>query len=73
MIRVEYLDLPHSVRGMTVRSFDGEDYYTIILNARLDKETTERAYKHELWHITHQDFDKEDKVGAIERRNYGYY
>ena len=54
---VAYADLPPSIKGMTIRSFDSEgDWYTIVLNSRLSKEQQEEAYEHEMEHINNDDF-----------------
>ena len=67
-IQVIYVDLPPRVKGMTVKTFDyegGDDYYTIVLNARLNAEQQKAAYEHELAHIEGRDFEKAD-VNKIE-------
>lgn len=70
-IQVIYVDLPPRVKGMTVKTFDyegGDDYYTIVLNARLNAEQQREAYEHEVRHIRARDFDKVNtSVDEIEK------
>lgn len=54
-------DLPESIKGMVVRSFDGEECYTIIINSKLSAEQQRAAYYHELTHVKAKDFDQLDK------------
>lgn len=51
-------DLPESIKGMVVRSFDGEECYTIIINSKLSAEQQRAAYYHELMHFQAKDFDE---------------
>lgn len=51
-------DLPESIKGMVVRSFDGEECYTIIINSKLSAEQQRAAYYHELQHMKARDFDQ---------------
>ena len=67
-IQLIYMDLPPRVKGMTVKTFDyegGDDYYTIVLNARLNAEQQREAYEHEVRHIRARDFEKAN-VNQIE-------
>ena len=70
---VIYADLPVTVKGMLVRTFDEEECYTVVINSRLNTEQQRMAYEHELEHIKHRDFDDADKsVDEIEyMRHYG--
>jgi hypothetical protein len=65
---VAFADLPTSIKGMTIRSFDSEgDFYTIVLNSRLSKEQQQSAYEHEMEHINNDDFYLRDcSVDQIE-------
>lgn len=71
-VRVIYADLPPRIPGMLVKTFDEEDYYTVVLNSRLSVERQKETYEHEVKHITGKDFDVEDtEVDRIERiRHY---
>ena len=59
-VRVIYADLPPRIKGMLVKTFDEEDYYTIVLNSRLSAEQNRETYEHELKHMKARDFDQED-------------
>lgn len=64
---VVYADLPPHVKGMLVRMFDGEDYYTIVINSNLNIEQQREAYEHEVRHYRARDFEQTDKsVDEIE-------
>lgn len=69
-INVYVLDLPCRVKGMTVYSNgqDGQSYFTIIINARMDAGTQHETFIHEMKHIDNQDFDSmvpADRIEAI--------
>lgn len=68
MIKVLMIDLPHTVRGLTVYYFDddGQAYYTILINSRLSAEMQCEAYDHEISHINNGDFDSMQEVDRIE-------
>lgn len=51
-----------SVREMVTPCFDG---YTIYINARLSDLGQSEALNHAMWHISNNDFEKED-VQTIE-------
>ena len=57
---VIYADLPPTVKGMLVRTFDGEECYTVVINSRLNTEQRLAAYKHELEHYRARDFEAVD-------------
>lgn len=64
---VMYADLPGTVKGMLVRTFDEEECYTIVINSRLNAEQRLEAYRHELQHLKEKDFDSPDiSVNEIE-------
>lgn len=66
-VRVIYADLPPTVKGMLVKTFDEEECYTVVLNSRLNAEQNIETYKHELKHLKAKDFDQVDKpVDEIE-------
>lgn len=61
-VRVIYADLPPHIKGMLVKTFDEEDYYTVVLNANLNYEQQRATYEHELKHVKAKDFDEVDKT-----------
>ena len=64
---VVYADLPPHIKGMLVRMFDEEDYYTIVINSNLNIEQQREAYEHEVRHYRARDFEQTDKsVDEIE-------
>ena len=68
MVIVKYLDLPCRVKGICTENED--DSYTIILNSKLNYEQNVESYKHELSHISNNDFSKEcvDKIECDSRK-----
>ena len=66
-VRVIYANLPPRIKGMLVKTFDEEDYYTVVINSNLNIEQQREAYKHELRHMKVKDFNEVDKsVDEIE-------
>lgn len=64
---VVYADLPPHIKGMLVRMFDEEDYYTIVINSNLNIEQQREAYEHEVRHYRARDFEQTDRsVDEIE-------
>ena len=59
-------DLPEHIKGMTVRTFDEEECYTIVLNSRLSWEQQLETYRHELNHIADADFNLDCSPDTIE-------
>lgn len=58
-MQVIFSDLPLHISGMIKETFDdGEDRYTIVLNARLNDEQQRKAYFHELRHLDEGDLDR---------------
>ena len=62
------VDMPTSVRGMTVENADGS--YTLLLNARLSQAGQLRALKHEQAHLRHGDFERDDSADQIEAERH---
>lgn len=54
---VYLVDLPVSVSEMVTPCLDG---YCVYLNSRLSQSSMEEAYKHALYHIEHNDWEKDD-------------
>ncbi len=66
-VRVIYANLPPRIKGMLVKTFDEEDYYTVVININLNIEQQRAAYVHEIKHLKAKDFDQIDKsVDEIE-------
>ena len=57
-MRVMLCDLPETIKGMTVKTFDGDECYTIVLNSRLSCEQQRITYEHEVKHLEEKDFDR---------------
>lgn len=72
-VRVIYADLPPRIKGMLVKTFDEEDYYTVVININLNIEQQRAAYEHEIKHLKEKDLEKEGlDVGEIEwQRHFG--
>lgn len=56
---MRYINLPCSVRGLTV--MDNEGFYNIYINARLSLAHQHDALMHELEHINRNDFSRENE------------
>ena len=66
-IKIFLVDLPPRIHGLTVYKFDdGDAYYTIFLNSRLNDEMLRAAYDHEIEHINAGDFDAMHQVDELE-------
>ena len=63
-VRTVLQDLPIEIRGFTV--MDENDYPTIVLNARYNRETNLETYQHELAHIEAGDFYRTESADEIE-------
>lgn len=64
-IQTVLLDLPTTVKGFSKSNSDMT--YTIVLNARLTREQQEETYRHELEHITKDDFYSGDSADMVEK------
>lgn len=60
MYRIEYIDLPCKIHGLTAYYFDedGQAYYTIIVNSRDSADKQNDTINHELKHIMSDDLDR---------------
>lgn len=60
MYRIEYIDLPCKIHGLTAYYFDedGQAYYTIIVNSRDSVDKQNDTINHELKHIMSDDLDR---------------
>lgn len=57
-INVQLLNMDTKIPEQLVKN--GDDSYTIFLNAKLSHENQLKSYYHALRHIQEQDFEKED-------------
>ena len=64
IIQVFLVDLPASIKGVTIRN--GDDSYTILINAGLSAEAQCDAYDHEMEHIMNRDYDYFYDIGILE-------
>ena len=57
MYRIEYMDLPCKIHGLTAYYFDedGQAFYTVFVNARDSIERQQKTLQHELDHIRNGD------------------
>ena len=60
---VRYINLPVSIRGITVLN---NGFYNIYINAKLSYEEQQRAIRHELTHVKRNDFYSEAAIEEIE-------
>ena len=66
--RVVFMDMPGTIRGYALRSFgDAGDFYTIVLNSRLNREQNRNSFRHEIAHILRGDFDSGKTTDEIEK------
>lgn len=62
-VNVIYLDMPTTIRSYVINR---NDFYTIVLNSRLNFEQNNASYEHELQHIKNGDYEKKCSVSMIE-------
>lgn len=63
-INVAYADMPTSIRSYVVACQN--NFFTVVLNSRLNAEQNLLSYQHELDHILNGDYDKKSDVDIIE-------
>ncbi len=68
-INICMLDLPTTIRSYVILNRD--DTYTVVINARLNRETQLKAYAHELLHIQRGDHRRSCSVDLIELHVHG--
>lgn len=61
---VRYIDLPITVKGITVMDING--FYNIYINARLSIDQQKKAIAHEMEHIARGDFFSHGTLEEIE-------
>lgn len=67
-VQVVLIELPHTIRGLTVYYFDddGEVYYTILINSHMSDKMQCATYDHEIAHIDNGDFEKMYSIDVLE-------
>lgn len=64
---VKAIDLPTKIKGFCVCVCEPDgDYFTAVINPRLNQEQQIEAYMHEKAHVVNDDFYKEKGVQEIE-------
>ena len=63
-VRTLLYDLPYTIKAYTVANADLS--HTIVINAHLNQEARIKAYKHELEHISNEDYYKNCGSDIIE-------
>jgi len=61
---IRLIDLPASVKGMTIQ--DEEGFFNIYINSKLNFEQQQQTIEHELCHIMRGDFDSVESLEKIE-------
>lgn len=69
-ISITLLELPSSVRGFVVQTYDdcGEPYYNVCINSNKSEEVRYQTMRHEFAHIANKDFDSDEDANVIEAR-----
>ena len=67
-INIMLMNLPSSVRGFVVQTFDdsGESFYNVCINENKSEEVRVQTMRHEFAHIVNGDFDSEEEANIIE-------
>ena len=69
--KVVLVDLPPSTKGLVTKKCDqGEDFFTIMLNANLSTEAQREAFLHEKSHIDNGDFYSGREADEIESERH---
>lgn len=63
--RIVMRKCPPRVKAFTVKN-RAEDYYTIVIDPRLDAREQLKSYMHELLHMGRDDFDRNKNVEEAE-------
>lgn len=66
--RIIMLDLPTTVKGYVLQTFDG--FNTIVLNSRLNVWQNRKTLRHELDHIINDDLHADLTAAEIEKRRH---
>ena len=59
-----FADMPGTIPAYSISNPDMS--YTIVINARLNRERQLKAYHHEMLHIENGDYDRKTKIDIIE-------
>ena len=65
-IIIRIVDLPISIKGVTIPSLDG--YYNVYINAKYSAEMQNIILNHELKHVKNFDFENFDSINIVEER-----
>lgn len=72
-VRVELIELPLAIYGLTTYVYDDCGiFFTIFLNALLSHERNKQTYEHEMEHIINGDFDKMISADTLEEERHEY-
>lgn len=73
VVKVFMVDLPLRHHGLTAYGYDsnGELFYTIFINAKLNAEMQGEAYRHEIAHVDNHDFDEMLPLEKLEAERHG--
>lgn len=71
-IRVIFQNMPPSIKGMVVKTFDEEEWYTVVINSNLSREQQMLTYEHEIRHVKARDLVGGLCVDEIESVRHGY-
>ncbi len=63
-IQIRFIDLPCTVKGITVQDANG--FYNVYINARLSEYAQKEAIHHEITHIKRNDFYSLKSINAVE-------
>lgn len=69
-IKIIEIDMPISVKGFVQKTFDNGEFYTICINSQLSNEKKYFTIKHELEHISKDDFSKFASIDILERERH---
>ena len=65
-IHTIYMNMPPSVKGFVIKTFDEDECYTIVINPMYNIEQQRDTYEHEVKHIKCQDLDDHGDPGILE-------
>lgn len=66
-IRVIFQSMPPAIKGMVVKTFDEEEWYTVVINSNISAEQQLLTYYHELQHVKAKDFASPLTVDELEK------
>lgn len=62
-IKTVFIDMPTTIKAYTILK---DDFYTIVINAKISSDMQRMAFYHELYHIKNKDLESDMPVGMIE-------